>query len=206
MKVTKEKAAEHRAAIVRAASRMFRERGFGGVGVAEITHEAGLTHGGFYGHFASKDALAAEACTQAFAGGHAKVMAGAPHDDLAAYLDHYLSPRHRDRCADGCPMAAYGSDVARQDKRVQARFTEGTERFVAALVERLPGAGEGKTGARRARAIAILSGMVGGLTLARATAKSDPRLSAEILESVRAQLTRLAGEAGLARPHAQFSD
>ncbi|WP_247896718.1 TetR/AcrR family transcriptional regulator [Azospirillum argentinense] len=67
MKVSKEKAAENRAAIVKAAGRLFRERGFDKVGVAEITKAAGLTHGGFYGHFASKDALAAEACEAAFA-------------------------------------------------------------------------------------------------------------------------------------------
>ena len=195
MKVTKEKAAEHRAAIVRAASRMFRERGFGGVGVAEITHEAGLTHGGFYGHFASKDALAAEACAQAFAGGQARMAATVPPGEtLVPYLERYLTKRHRDRCADGCPMAAYGSDIARHDKAVQARFAEGTEGYVAAILERLPIAGEGETSTRRERAITILAAMVGGLTLSRATAKSDPELSAEILESLRTELAGLAHE------------
>src|SRR5687768_14918347 len=75
VKVTKEQAAAHRAAIVAAAGRLFRERGFDGVGVAEITRAAGLTHGGFYGHFASKDALAAEACGQAFAESLARLEA-----------------------------------------------------------------------------------------------------------------------------------
>jgi TetR/AcrR family transcriptional regulator, transcriptional repressor for nem operon len=193
MKVTKQKAAEHRAAIVRAASRMFRERGFDGVGVAEITHEAGLTHGGFYGHFASKDALAAEACAQAFAGGQAKMAASAPPgENLVPYLERYLTKRHRDRCADGCPMAAYGSDIVRQDKAVQARFAEGAESYIRAILERLPATQEGETGARRERAITILAAMVGGLTLSRATAKSDPELSAEILASVRTQLAQMA--------------
>ena len=108
MKVTKEQAAAHRAAIVAAAGRLFRERGFAGVGVAEITRAAGLTHGGFYGHFASKDALAAEACGQAFAESLALLQArlDRPDGDLLRYLDSYLSERHRDRRDGGCPMAA----------------------------------------------------------------------------------------------------
>jgi TetR/AcrR family transcriptional repressor of nem operon len=187
MKVTKEKAAEHRAAIVRAATRLLRERGLDGVGIAEITKAAGLTHGGFYGHFASKDALVAEACDQSFAntlkwlpGGEA---ATAP--DLLAYLDGYLSERHRDRPGRGCPMAAYASDIARQDEAVQNSCAQGVERFVDGLMERLP------IGTSRAKAILILSALVGGMTLARATVKSAPALSAEILESVRTQLIEM---------------
>ena len=132
MKVTKAKAAENRAAIVAAASRLFRERGFDGVGVAEIMQAAGLTHGGFYGNFASKDALAAEACACSFAQSAARATpgSGATGDDLAAYLDVYLSELHRDHPADGCPVAAYVTEVAHQDDAVQAEFTAGVARLV----------------------------------------------------------------------------
>ena len=187
MKVTKEKAAEHRAAIVKAATRLFRERGLDGVGVAEITKAAGLTHGGFYGHFASRDALVAEACDQSFANSLKRLLGGetATAPDLPTYLEGYLSERHRDRPDRGCPMAAYASDIARQNETVQSRCAQGVDRFIDGFMERLP------AGASRAQAILMLSAMVGGMTLARATAKSAPDLSAEILESVRTQLVEL---------------
>ena len=193
MKVTKQKAAEHRAAIVEAAGRLFRERGFDGVGVAEITRAAGLTHGGFYGHFASKDALAAEACGHAFAESLALLQArlDRPDGDLLRYVNSYLSERHRDRRDGGCPMAAYGTEVPHQDGAVQAQFADGVGRFVDAIAARLPVVGDDPSEHRR-RAIAIVAALVGGLTLARATASSSPELSAEILASLRAQVAELA--------------
>src|SRR4051794_35553442 len=114
MKVTKEKAAQHRAAIVEAAGRLFRVHGFDGVSVAEIMKAAGLTHGGFYGHFASKEALAAEACGHAFATSLSRVQGSedASGGGLEAYVAGYLSERHRDRNDGGCPMAAYATEVA----------------------------------------------------------------------------------------------
>ena len=135
MKVSKEKAAAHRAAIVDAAERLFRERGFDGVGVAEITKAAGLTHGGFYGHFASKEVLAAEACGEAFA--KSRVRA-ARSTDLAGYIASYLSPRHRDRPEAGCPMPAYATEVARQGAVVQEQFVAGVDRFVEVVDASLP--------------------------------------------------------------------
>lgn len=198
MKVSKAKAAEHRARIVTEASRLFRARGFDGVGVAEIMQAAGLTHGGFYGHFASKDALAAEACAQAFAETAAFLPEGEGDvSDLLAYLDGYLSARHRDRPATGCAMAAYGTEVPRQEAPLRAAFADGVEGFAAAIEARLPGgASKPAKAARRARALAILSAMIGGLTLARATAKADPALSAEILAGVRGELVRLLAAPG----------
>jgi TetR/AcrR family transcriptional repressor of nem operon len=190
MRVTKEKAAEHRAAIVTAASRLFRQRGFDGVGVAEIMKAAGLTHGGFYGHFASKEALAAEACGEAFVHSMTRLQPGAA--DILDYLDSYLSELHRDRPDKGCPMAAFADEIARQSTPVQSEFTTGTAQFIDVLVQRLEHfQGEG-TAERRSRAIAILAAMVGGMALARATAGTSPELSAEILASVRAQLDRTA--------------
>ncbi len=190
MKVSKEKAAENRAAIVKAAGRLFRERGFDKVGVAEITKAAGLTHGGFYGHFASKDALAAEACEAAFAESLGRLPADeeSPEGALDAFLTRYLSERHRDRPDAGCPMAAFAGEVARQDPAVQERFGAGVEGFFAAVEKRLPERdGEGAA-ERRDRAIAIVSALVGGMALARATAPTEPERSAEILAALRRQL------------------
>ncbi|GAA4257383.1 TetR/AcrR family transcriptional regulator [Azospirillum formosense] len=195
MKVTKEKAAENRAAIVKAAGRLFRERGFDKVGVAEITKAAGLTHGGFYGHFASKDALAAEACEAAFAESLDRLPADevSAEGALNAFLTRYLSDRHRDRPDAGCPMAAFAGEVARQDPAVQERFGAGVERFFEAVERRLPERdGEDDSG-RRDRAIAIVSALIGGMALARATAPTDPDRSAEILAALRRQLGLLGG-------------
>lgn len=195
MKVTKAKAAENRAAIVAAASRLFRERGFDGVGVAEIMQAAGLTHGGFYGNFASKNALAAEACACSFAQSAARVPpgSGTADDSLEAYLDAYLSELHRDRPADGCPVAAYATEIARQDEAVQAEFTAGTAGLVDRIAERLSAGEHGveAAGERRSRALTALAAMAGGMALARATVRSNPELSAEILGAVRTQVGRL---------------
>ncbi|KAA0677139.1 TetR/AcrR family transcriptional regulator [Roseomonas genomospecies 6] len=195
MKVSKEKAAENRTAIVKAAGRLFRERGFDKVGVAEITKAAGLTHGGFYGHFASKDALAAEACEAAFAEALDRLPAveESPEGALDSFLTGYLSERHRDQPDAGCPMAAFAGDVARQDPAVRERFGAGVVRFFDVIEARLPDReGEGAAD-RRARAVAIVSALIGGMALARATAQANPELSAEILESLRRQLGASGG-------------
>ncbi|MFG1465543.1 helix-turn-helix domain-containing protein [Xanthobacter sp. DSM 24535] len=196
MKVSKEKAAEHRAAIITAASRLFRERGFDGVGVAEITRAAGLTHGGFYGHFASKDALAAEAFEDAFAGSLARIAArsGADSGGLPRYLGSYLSTRHRDAPRDGCPMAAVATEVTRQDSQVQAGFASGIAAYIAAFEALLPI--QESPAARRGRAILMVSSLVGGMALARAVAESDAALSREILDRLHGQLLALSGEGG----------
>lgn len=199
MRVTKEKAAEHRAAIVEAAARLFRDRGFDGVGVAEIMQAAGLTHGGFYGHFASKDALAAEACGSAFTQGIGRFAARAADAGLAGYVATYLTAEHRDRRGGGCPMAAFATEIGHQDPQVQAAFAEGLAGFIDAVAARLPAAGDDATAAdghddetRRARAIGLLAAMVGGMALARATAEASPKLSAEILEAVKVDLQPVA--------------
>lgn len=191
MRVTKEKAAAHRAAIVTAASRLFRQRGFDGVGVAEIMKAAGLTHGGFYGHFASKEALAAEACGEAFVHSMNRLQPRA--DDILGYLESYLSELHRDRPGKGCPMAAFADEIARQSTPVQSAFTTGTAQFIDALAQRLAPLTNEDAAGRRRRAIAVLAAMVGGMALARATAGTSPELSAEILAAVRAQLAKHQG-------------
>src|SRR5580692_3416955 len=108
VKVTKEKATENRAALVKAAGRLFRERGIDGVGVAEISKQAGLTHGALYAQFPSKEALAAEAFAAASQEGWSQIKAdrnGRPAT-LTDFLDHYMSFEHRDNLATSCPMSA----------------------------------------------------------------------------------------------------
>jgi TetR/AcrR family transcriptional repressor of nem operon len=209
-------AARHREEVVAAAARLFRERGLSGVSVPDVMAEAGLTHGGFYRHFDSKDALAAAACEAAFAQqtiDRADDLARYGGDRAAARADliaRYFSPEHRDDPGGGCPNAGLVSDAARSpsDSPLRAAFTEG----VRTSVQR-PGApthGSDTSGPdtpgpdtpgpdtpgpdthwpdakSRADALADLATMVGAVMLARATA-GDP-LSEEILAAAHTRLT-----------------
>jgi TetR/AcrR family transcriptional repressor of nem operon len=194
VKVTKKKATENRAALLRAASRLFRERGIDGVGVAEISKKAGLTHGALYAQFPSKEALAAEAFTSGLRPGLEKITADRPGGpaSLSDFLDDYLSSGHRDNLAAGCPMSASASEIARQDKIVCERFTEGFEQFVALI--------EGNLGAsavnadKHQRALAMMAAMIGGVAASRAVAKADPKLSAQILRAVRQVVGEVGGQ------------
>ena len=152
---------------------------------------AGLTHGGFYGHFASKDALAAEACGKAFGDTIERLETGRDQAgrDLGRYVENYLSEAHRTRRDIGCPIAALATEVPRQDAGIQASYAEGIDRFIDTLAARFPAlaASEGDRG----RAILVISALVGGLALARATEASDRGLSDEILAAVRDEITKL---------------
>jgi TetR/AcrR family transcriptional regulator, transcriptional repressor for nem operon len=177
MRVSREKAAENRERIVDTASRMFREKGFDGVGVDAIMNGAGLTHGGFYGHFGSKDDLAAEAVTRAL---ERSVEKQSRFTDVSDLVSDYLSERHCADRANGCAIAALGGDVVRQSEGVRRGLTA----HVRAQLERFTHLLRGGTAAsRRKRAITTLVGMVGALTLARAV--DDPTLSKEILAAAR---------------------
>jgi len=192
LKVTKEKAAENRAALVQAAAHLFREHGIDGVGVAEISKQAGLTHGALYAQFPSKEALAAEAFASALKGGLEQITAGRDGRPatLTDYLDWYLSFDHRDNLATSCAMSACVSEVARQDKVICDRVTEAFEQLVA-VMERGLGASPVKA-ENRQRALAMAAAMVGGLAASRAVAKTDPKLSNEIVRALR----RIVGEVG----------
>ncbi len=177
MRVSREKAAESREKIVEAASRLFRDHGFDGVGVDAIMKEAGLTHGGFYGHFGSKDDLAAEAITMALARGTETMSR---FTDLPSYVEAYLSDRHCAERAKGCGLAALAADAAREGQAVRAALTS----YVGVRLEGIAGLfRHGTAASRRKRAVATLSGLVGALTLARAV--DDPELSKEILVAAR---------------------
>jgi TetR/AcrR family transcriptional repressor of nem operon len=177
MRVSREKAAENRERIVETAARMFREYGFDGVGVDAIMNGAGLTHGGFYGHFGSKDDLAAEAVTRALRRGVEKQSGYTKLRDL---IRGYLSERHCADRANGCAIAALGADMARQGEGIRRGLTA----HVHAQLDRLTGLlRHGTAASRRKRAIMALTGMVGALTLARAV--DDPALSKELLATAR---------------------
>jgi TetR/AcrR family transcriptional regulator, transcriptional repressor for nem operon len=182
MKVSKERMAEHREQIITAAARRFREHGFDGVSVADIMKEVGLTHGGFYGHFSSKDELVALASLRAMTEAIAKwqkVVDEAPGDRLETLVDFYLSLRHHNRPETGCLLAALGSDLSRQPAAVKEAVTVGQRK----ILDFLSGIAPGKTKAlRRKQAVIALSAMVGGMILARGT--SEPQFRQEILDTV----------------------
>jgi TetR/AcrR family transcriptional repressor of nem operon len=186
MKVSREKAAEHRERIIDAAGALFREKGFDGIGVADIMKAANLTHGGFYGHFASKDDLVAQASRRSMARAKAnwsKIVADAPNKPYAALLKHYLSPRHRDDPAKGCAFAALSGDAARCGGEVRTAFAEGLEGLIDVIAKAVPG----RTKAiKRRRAVAALAELVGALILSRAV--DDAGLSDEILDAARHEL------------------
>jgi TetR/AcrR family transcriptional repressor of nem operon len=187
MRVTRDQAEKNRATVVETASRLFRERGFGGVGVADIMKSAGLTHGGFYGQFGSKDDLAREASEHALAASKEswkRLSEGlAPEAALDAIIRFYLSPEHRDQPAGGCAMAALAVDAGRQEQPVRAAFTAGLSSAIRFLSDLLPGRSKA---ARREKSLAAFSTMVGALILSRAVDDAD--LSEEILNAAKAML------------------
>jgi TetR/AcrR family transcriptional repressor of nem operon len=198
MKVTRQQVAKNRQRILEVAGKLFREKGFDGVSVADIMKSAGLTHGAFYGHFASKHELAAQACANAVAKALDVWTAWASDkspDQLGAIVANYLTPSHRDDLGGGCVLAALGADVVRQPGCVRRAFTDGIRSTVAMLsmIARGP-----SNAAQREKALTTLAGLVGALTLARAA--DDRSLSDEILS---AALATLGGRSSAMNPPIQ---
>jgi len=186
VRVTREQAEANREKILEVAGQLFRERGYDGIGVADIMKRAGLTHGGFYGHFPSKDDLAAEMTARVLGrDGWLERLTGKAHPSVSDVVRSYLTPRHRDDAGHGCLFAALGSDVARQPRSVRRAFTEGFRRRVEAVRQLMPGR---SAAAKRQQALALMAGLVGALTLARAV--DDPQFSDEILEATKATLAQ----------------
>ena len=185
MRVTRDQAAANREKILEVAGTLFRERGYDGIGVADIMKRAGLTHGGFYGHFASKDDLAAEITSRVLGReGWLERLTGSASPSMTDVVRKYLTPRHRDDAGHGCLFAALGSDVARQPRSVRHAFTEGLRLRVDNLARLLPR----RSAARRRKALATIAGLVGAMILSRAV--DDPELSDEILDATAASLGR----------------
>ena len=187
MKVSREQAAENRQRIVDMASRLFRERGLDGIGVADLMKSAGLTHGGFYGHFASKEDLMAQACARALEESLVKWrerVEAEPDDPLGALAALYLSESHCAQPGDGCAIAALGSEAARQGAPVRHAVTEGMRPLIEVLAQVMPGRSKA---AKRQKALATFASMVGAVTLARDV--DDPALAEEILSAVSASIS-----------------
>ncbi|WP_454743597.1 TetR/AcrR family transcriptional regulator [Cupriavidus necator] len=183
MKVTKAQARENRARIVETASTLFRERGYDGVGVAELMAAAGFTHGGFYKHFRSKADLMVEAA----ACGISQTAAQTGGVDIPEFINRYVSREHRDARGSGCTMAALCGDAARQPEAIKATFAAGIESLLTALERE--GVTLGKLDQRQARAkmIDMLAHSVGAIVLSRAC-PDDSLLADEILEICRSEI------------------
>jgi TetR/AcrR family transcriptional repressor of nem operon len=181
MRVSRIQAAENRQTVINVASRLFRERGFDGIGLKDLMKAAGLTQGAFYKQFASKEDLAVEASKRALesaSGRWSDAAAANPDDPLGAVIAFYLSGDHREEKMDGCPIVALGSDAARQGPDLKAAFEAGIKAHLEVL-----GRFTAKTDGDEPsdKAMAILSTMVGAVTLSRVV--NDPDLAQAFLNA-----------------------
>ncbi|MBS1158095.1 MAG: transcriptional regulator, TetR family [Proteobacteria bacterium] len=183
MKVTKAQAQANRAHVVETASALFRERGYDGVGVADLMAAAGFTHGGFYKHFGSKADLMAEAAACAIAQSTA-LSAGA---DMSESVRQYLSREHRDSRATGCALAALCGDAARQPEAVRATFAAGIESLVAAWLSETAPTNDEDSARLRAKTLNTLAHLAGAMIMSRSCPDDSP-LADEILSVCRNEI------------------
>jgi len=179
MKVSKEIMAEHRETILVAASKKFRELGFTGIGVSDLMKEVGLTHGGFYGHFASKEELVALASERSMNDSIKRwedIMSNAEGDPLTAFAKYYVTKGYS---GGGCLFGSVGSEIARQPSSVKKAVTGALEKFLEMLGRHI----NSRTAEdRRRKAIATYASLVGGMMLARSV--EDQTFAKEILDAV----------------------
>jgi TetR/AcrR family transcriptional regulator, transcriptional repressor for nem operon len=202
MRYDNEHKQQTRIKVLQAAAKAIRADGPHRVGVAGVMAEAGLTHGGFYAHFASKDELVAAAIGQMFDEARNRVQHEmkdrTPAEGLAAYIDFYLSKRHRDARGAGCPMAALASDLPRLDDAAREQFAAGIRRLTVSLGEKLA-ALDGthiknaavKNAAIEAQARSMIAELIGALSLARI--EPEAKQSDEILAASRRSLKQRLG-------------
>jgi TetR/AcrR family transcriptional repressor of nem operon len=184
VRVTRKQAEANREKVLDVAGTLFRERGFEGIGVADIMKRAGLTHGGFYRQFASKDDLAAETTARVLKNPRwQERLTGKPNPSFAEVVRGYLSPDHRDDPGTGCLIAALGSDTARQPRTVRRALTDGFRVRLDAWMKLVPGR---SVAARREKALVTVATLVGALIIARAV--DDPALSDEVLKAAETEL------------------
>jgi len=178
--------------LLKAAADAIRLEGPHRVGVAGVMAKAGLTHGGFYAHFASKDELVSAAIGQMFEESHARALREtldkAPDEGLSSYIRFYLSRAHRDAKDIGCPVAALLSDLPRLETSARERFAEGARRLGAILASLLKQLGHEEA---QAQADSMLAELVGALSMARA--ETDPKRSDAILQHSKRSLMRRYG-------------
>jgi TetR/AcrR family transcriptional regulator, transcriptional repressor for nem operon len=184
MRYSREHKLETHARIVKRASIRLREKGAHGIGVADLMKDAGLTHGGFYAHFDSREALVIEAF------GHAmdrsterwrKLAAQTPPEQrIAAIVDAYLTPIHRDDPGHGCAIPTLGAEIARESPKTRKAFAGKLEEMIDALAEQIP---DVPRKAARKQATALIATMMGTLVMARVAGNGE--FSEEILNSGR---------------------
>lgn len=196
MRKSKEAAAETRVRIVQAAAAAFRRNGIDRTGLSDLMGAAGLTHGGFYKHFASKEQIVAEACAAAIDALGAILSTVAEDAERAGGLDavvgNYLSAARRDDPGDSCPLATLGSELARHDDQTRQAATEGFLKLTGLIAAEMP---EADPETRRQSAVVTMCAMIGALTMSRVVA--DQSLSDTILSE-----TRRAIRTGHLRPSA----
>ncbi len=183
------KASTH-ARLVETAAAKFKERGIDGISLADLMRELDLTHGGFYKHFASRDALVGEALAHALRETQARVLARlfeGDQPDVARFIRMYLDDRHRVERAEGCAVLALSGDVTRASAAVQTQFRESIEATLATLARALAH----DCATPRKTAVMLLSSLYGAMLMARAV--GDSPLSREVLRTAREQLPALAG-------------
>ena len=188
MRVSRVQAEANREAVINAASRLFREHGFDGIGLKDLMKGAGLTQGGFYKQFESKDDLAALASRRAMDSATRRwsSVAASSNDPLQAVVDLYLSAGHRGETGDGCPLVALGSDAARQSPEVRTPFQDGIKAHLQVLEELIPNDGAPDAAEK---AMVVLSLMVGAVTLSRIM--TDEAISDRVLEAASNEVKRL---------------
>jgi TetR/AcrR family transcriptional regulator, transcriptional repressor for nem operon len=201
MRYSREHKQETHERIVRKASVRLREKGAHGIGVADLMKEAGLTHGGFYAHFDSREALVIEAFTYASkrsrAHWHKMAEQTAPEKRLALIVDTYLSPLHRDNPGHGCSIATLGAEIARESPKTRKAFAAELEQLIELIADHIPASSRK---ASRKQATAILSTMMGALVMSRIAGNGE--FSEEILAAGR---EAALGRAAAAKPVAKRS-
>jgi len=193
LKVSKEKAEENRQRVIDTAATLLRERGIDGIGIADLMDAAGLTHGGFYRQFKSKDDLVAQAVQRAFDMTRADIaeqLKMAPGNPFEALVRHYLSDFHRDSIGAGCGLTALAADAARhEDPALRSVFGAAVTSYINFLTALIP---DGDAASNRRAAIAMLAEMVGAVILARVA--PDRPAADEILKAVSADLLQKHGK------------
>ena len=190
MRVSRAQAAENRQNVIDVASRLFREHGFDGIGLKDLMEGAGMTQGAFYKQFASKEDLVAQASARALEYATRRwsdAAAANPEDPLGAVIAFYLTKEHRKEKMSGCPIVALGADAARQSAGVKASFEAGIREHLRVLSRLISKADNEE---KREKAMAILSTMVGALTLSRVV--NDPRLAQSFLDAAAASVRETA--------------
>ena len=185
MRKSRWEAARTRKRIIETAAQEFRRNGIARTGLADLMAAAGLTHGGYYRHFESKDQLVAEACAAAL-DSNARTAALSRYGKgggFKAFVANYLSADHRDDRSDGCALAALGSELVRADETTREMATEGLLKLVDSIAEQFEGV---RADIAKRRALVALSTLVGALTLARIV--TDPKLSTVLLREAAKQV------------------